>query len=256
MKQKLLRNAILLNENITDAELAIAGITREEFDAAPYAKEEERSSAMTLDPEQEKLIIEEVMNEEWHLRDQTLINWKDKTVYKPDYHYIRKPSDDEKEIHKEIQEWVVFSMKQHTNEEIRNRILEDPMSVCYTYLCEYCELQEDFIPEFAALSTGLLNKKTYDKWIEKIIKAWRVAVGLDDGRISEDVICFICKKKKSEIDERDYRHAEIRLQDRLSWNAIYLRSRDNLSEEFKRKYVSLLITKEGITCQEIRKLSS
>ena len=52
-------------------------------------------------------------------------------------------------------DWVVWSMKNHTEEELRTAYLNDPDKVCTSYVCRYSELSGEFIEELILLSTGL-----------------------------------------------------------------------------------------------------
>jgi len=67
-------------------------------------------------------------------------------------------------------EWVGWSMESHTEEEIKERVLRDRESVCYSYICERSKLSEKFIIELAILSLdNSITKRNYDKKMEELV---------------------------------------------------------------------------------------
>lgn len=61
-----------------------------------------------------------------------------------------------------VEDWLNFSMTNHSEDEIRSRILNNIDSVCFTYICRYSRLSEKFIYELIGLSTGLFDWSNYD----------------------------------------------------------------------------------------------
>lgn len=67
-------------------------------------------------------------------------------------------------------EWVEWSLSPHTEREIRERVLENRDSVCYTYLCRNSKLSERFIIELAILSLNEeITEDNYDEKMEELI---------------------------------------------------------------------------------------
>ena len=63
--------------------------------------------------------------------------------------------------HDTVSKWYEFSMNSRSEDEIREMILTDPDSVCYSYICMKSPLSENFIEELRVLSTELINKELY-----------------------------------------------------------------------------------------------
>lgn len=57
-----------------------------------------------------------------------------------------------------VPEWVTWSMSEHTEDELRDAILNKPELVCFTYICRYSQMSDEFIEnELIALSTGIFT---------------------------------------------------------------------------------------------------
>ena len=65
--------------------------------------------------------------------------------------------------------WVEISTTQQTEDTIRNALLDDPYSVCLSFLLHYQTFSEDFIEELYWLSTKIFNHKNYSKRIIKLL---------------------------------------------------------------------------------------
>ena len=55
--------------------------------------------------------------------------------------------------------WATWSMKEHSEDELRNAILYNPEDVCISYICRYSTLSEEFIEELICLSTGVFGHR-------------------------------------------------------------------------------------------------
>lgn len=67
-------------------------------------------------------------------------------------------------------EWAEWSMKSHTEEEIKERVLENRESVCYSYICKNSRLSEKFIIELAVISLdGSITKENYTERMNKLV---------------------------------------------------------------------------------------
>ena len=91
-------------------------------------------------------------------------------------------------------------------------------------------LSEDFILELAALSTGLLDKENYAKYIDYMKKAVMITNGMEKGTYN---LRKLPKNKNITAKNVGYLTA-----DRLDWKAIA--ARQNLSPEFREKYHKLM----------------
>ena len=129
-----------------------------------------------------------------------------------------------------VTNWATYFNTPRTEEEIRDKCLSDYDNVCFTYLCEKQKLREEFIPELMALSTGLLNKDNYQRYLEPVMKATLIIAGVEDGDIDFTPIPF--------VSERGQKALLNTLGDRLDWPA--LRRSQNFSPEFRRKFASIL----------------
>lgn len=137
---------------------------------------------------------------------------------------------------KNVQDWISFSMSNHTPDEIRERILTNPDSVCYSYLCRYAIIPEDFMEELMALSTGVLSHENYDETIDLVKKALAFNMKLSKEEPEDDTIVFTTTKDKEDIVMvKD-------LRDRLDW--MYISRFQQFSDDFIRKYADFLDWKE------------
>lgn len=139
-----------------------------------------------------------------------------------------------------VEEWSNYFSTPRTTEEIREKILTDYDNVCFSYMCIQQTLDEKFIPELMALSTGLLNKDNYDYCLQPVMRATHIMAGIEDGEINLQEIPYDPKAKLS-TDRK-----LTRLIDRLDWKSISLYQ--DLSASFREKYFDLL---EG-NCLEIK----
>lgn len=129
-----------------------------------------------------------------------------------------------------VTNWATYFNTPRTEEEIRDKCLSDYNGVCFTYLCEKQKLREEFIPELMALSTGLLNKDNYPRYLEPVMKATLIIAGVEDGDVDFIPLPF--------ASERGQKALLNTLGDRLDWPA--LRRSQNFSREFRRKFAPIL----------------
>lgn len=79
-----------------------------------------------------------------------------------------------------VTKWVEWSMTPHSFDEIREKCLIDFNGVCFIHLCNKSYISEENFFEFAALSTGLLNKDNYNDYIDTVINAIKFMYGIID----------------------------------------------------------------------------
>jgi hypothetical protein len=143
--------------------------------------------------------------------------------------------------------WQEWSMTPHTEDEIREQILTDLNSVCFTYVCRYSKMSSKFIEEFIALSTGFLNKENYEKYKDAVLEAIQIKMGILDKPMEE--------VKLPVIETTDV-HGEKRLipvgdtlRDRVDW--YYIEHFQNLEDWFKEKYITVLRKVPVVSEQQI-----
>ena len=67
-------------------------------------------------------------------------------------------------------EWIEWSLKPHSEEEIRERVLNDRESVCYSYICSSSRLSEKFIIELAIISLDeTITEDNYDEKMKELV---------------------------------------------------------------------------------------
>lgn len=126
--------------------------------------------------------------------------------------------------------WATYFRTPRTVDEIREKIFFDFDNVCFTYLCSWQQLPEEFVPELMALSTGLLNADNYETYRDELIKAVHVFEQIEPGDIDFDKLPTNHQLPKSS--------QYYQLVDRLDWSAIG--QYQKLSPAFRRKYHTLL----------------
>lgn len=127
-------------------------------------------------------------------------------------------------------EWATYFTTPRSVDEIREKIFFDFDNVCFSYLCSWQQLPEEFIPELMALSTGLLNADNYKTYKDELVKAVHVFEQIEPGDIDFD---------KLPTDHSLPKNSQYyQLTDRLDWSA--LGQYQKLSPEFRKKYSSLL----------------
>ena len=52
-----------------------------------------------------------------------------------------------------VKHWIEDSMAGISENEIREKLIKDPYSLCISYICRYSKLSEDFIEELSRLTT-------------------------------------------------------------------------------------------------------
>ena len=85
-----------------------------------------------------------------------------------------------------IDEWADWSLKRHSEDEIRDKVLSDYNNICFSYVCEKSPMTKQFAEEFAVLSTGkqvgeniipYLKKSNYDKYFPVLLNLYRMVNG-------------------------------------------------------------------------------
>lgn len=144
----------------------------------------------------------------------------------------------------DISEWKSFSMTPHTCDELRKKILTDYDNVCFSYICHYSELPEEFIPELAALSTGMLTEANYDIYLDQVIKAVMINNHIEQGKIDLKKLPKLPplpegkSRKGDNVTSLPTVYGDFVFRDRLDWASI---SRyQKLSPAFRKKYDKLL----------------
>lgn len=152
--------------------------------------------------------------------------------------------------------WSKWCLQPHTEDELRHELLTDFDNICPSYICRFSQFSENFVEELLALTTGLLNEKTYVDNIETLIELEKRKLGVADGDYFELIpklnIASIKEKFMKEgewlsVDEIKEKMGERAdkahiFDDRVDWT--YIAMFQNLSPEFKQKYAKYLTEKE------------
>lgn len=102
-----------------------------------------------------------------------------------------------------ITKWVEWSMTPHSFDEIREKCLTDFNGVCFTYLCSKSYISEENFFEFAALSTGLINKDNYNEAIDTVINAIKFMYGIIDIKgVNIDNYIYLTNSVNIDREER------------------------------------------------------
>ena len=65
--------------------------------------------------------------------------------------------------------WVTWSTSPHSEDEIREAVFHTPELICWSYVCRFSTLSEEFIEELIVLSTGLFDGESEDLYTEENI---------------------------------------------------------------------------------------
>lgn len=148
-----------------------------------------------------------------------------------------------------IRDWLNFSTSPQEEELIEQMAIKDIDSLCYSFICRYSKLSENFIERLLALTTGVLNEKSTEEEISKLTDLM-VKVKTSEDKSYNPEITLISKvtlvkdkaKKKSpdnmevRYESRSYKVRN--LPDRLDW--VYISRFQQLSNNFLKKYAKYL----------------
>jgi len=134
--------------------------------------------------------------------------------------------------------WVEWSMTNHTEDEIRDAILNKPELVCYTYLSRYSQMSGEFIEnEFIVLSTGLFTGHP-EYYNEKNRKFITEILFIESTADRLDILLERCEDADITPDFKAYcklLHNPIRT--KIDWWQIAC-YQNNLTPEFRNKFRS------------------
>ncbi|MBO5386939.1 MAG: hypothetical protein J6A59_02175 [Lachnospiraceae bacterium] len=143
----------------------------------------------------------------------------------------------DKEKTYDISEWIRWSTTPHTEEEIRDKALSDYDNICFSYVCKYSDMSADFLEEFMALSTGLLNYINYEECLQDVMTAVQSNMGVipavDITKLNIPTITVV-RDTTGEHVEPGYNN----LKDKIDW--VYISQKTNLPQWFRLKYVNQL----------------
>lgn len=150
----------------------------------------------------------------------------------------KKPSEKEKKASEAVKRWADWSMTNHTTEEIKQQILTNPNDVCFTFLCRYSRIPEDFFDEFMVLSSGLLNPKSPKEDYDKIKKVLFSKLGVTDENLEHPYITIqVPYDKTKKIENWDMVPENIdikRVNEKIDW--FYITAYQSLTKDFVLKY--------------------
>lgn len=241
---RILFGSILIPDNADAAYLADLGLSEENINAAMEDSHYYQTDGAITDPLNLKTDAESTETEVPDGQEEQLSDHEEQgnMGFETDFYpSIFKPKEEKKKEYipplphvSDVSEWSKFSRTTHTEEEIREKILTDFNNVCFSYLCSCQKLSEEFIPELAALSTGLLNKGNYDRYIDYLKQAVMITEGVMDG--TYDLSRLPRGRNITRINVASM------TTDRLDWKAIA--ENQTLSPEFRKKYYELLRPKK------------
>lgn len=137
--------------------------------------------------------------------------------------------------------WVRWSMEQHTEDEIRDAILNHPELVCFSYICRYSQMSEEFIEnELIVLGTGIFTgypeyyTKENIEFIRSLLFIEPTGDRLNAMRFKLMNSKLYCKNLKSDfIGYLKTVHTPIRT--KIDWWQIAC-YQNGLSKEFRKKF--------------------
>ena len=148
-----------------------------------------------------------------------------------------------------IRDWLNFSISPQEEETIERMAIKDIDSLCYSFICRYSKLSENFIERLLALTTGVLNEKSTDEEISKLTDLMvKVKTSEDKSynpeiTLTSKVTLLKDKTKKKSPDNMEVKYEsrsyKVRnLPDRLDW--VYISRFQQLSNNFLKKYAKYL----------------
>lgn len=135
--------------------------------------------------------------------------------------------------------WSTWSMQSHTVDEIREMYLTHANEICSIYVCEFSKIPEDFLLEFAALSTCLVDKKNKGINLKVIMNVLKRRLFDGDKSVEHERVNIV---KDGELQEVSCKS----IQDRINWGEI---SAHNLySEETYIKLSKYIVWNRIVPC--------
>lgn len=179
---------------------------------------------------------------------------KSNNITKKNY-YLSKDQVGKDPVSPEVDDWMMWSMQNHSETEIRQECLHDINNVCFTYICRFSKLSEEFIIEFMGLSTGVFTIKNYDRKQAMLVgeltfdylKDENIVYSIRTAQLSKDKVDPNADtplyKKYLSLDPVivcEFLSKPATLRDRLDW--YYIDKYQHISTEFREHYVSVLNT--------------
>ena len=134
--------------------------------------------------------------------------------------------------------WVNWSCNPHTEDEIRETVLHDYNTVCFSYVCRYSTMSEDFIKELIVLSTGIFSGGNSVYYTENNIKLVRKILFVEPTTARLE---YQRNLKKRDIGKADpvfveiVKQWKIPLRTKVDWWQI-ANYQPNLSEKFIQEF--------------------
>lgn len=151
---------------------------------------------------------------------------------------------------KELKDWLDFSLFPQSELEIRKRAVNDALykthSLCYSYVCRFSKLSEDFIEDLMFI-TSPFYEIDYDNKENRNFIVDLIDLDITTKSQLEKAIVKLSKFRSVDSRMLSKFHGNRKIKnvaaDRLDW--FYLYKFQNLSEAFIMKHKTL-ITKSGI----------
>lgn len=158
--------------------------------------------------------------------------------------------------------WVEFSTGDRSEKEIELRALVNEKvcrgasaldsCICYSYICRFSKLSEEFIKDLIFISSGLFDFNYYDDYhinlTNDIVIAYNKKYNLEEYinelfNNEKDNIHPLYKYKVEKIIS-DQRKSYKKIIDKLNWYDIY--KYQDLSNDFYNKYLCMLMESERV----------
>ncbi len=178
-------------------------------------------------------------------------------------YYLRKDQVGKDPVSPEVDDWMMWSMRSHSETEIRQECLKNINNICFTYICRFSKLSEEFIIEFMGLSTGVFTIRNYDRKQAMLVGELTFDYLADDNIVNSIRIAQLSKdgvdpnakttwyKKYLSLNPAilsEFLSKPAALRDRLDW--YYIDKYQHISTEFRTHYVSVLNTSRANQSKE------
>lgn len=138
-------------------------------------------------------------------------------------------------------DWVTWSMTPHSEDEIREAVFKTPKLICWTYVCRFSVLSEQFIEEALVLSTGVFDGVSEELYTEKNKKLVRDILFIEPTISRKEKQKAMAKEVFDNLEELEDATIAIRIASmanpvraRIDWYQIA--GFQDISPEFKKKF--------------------
>ena len=133
-----------------------------------------------------------------------------------------------------------WSMQQHSEDEIRDMILSDPETICFTYVCRYSQMSEEFIENELIVLSTLLFSGHPEYYTKENIEFVRDIMFIEPTGDRLDIMKNRCRDRTINITPLFREHClqwHLPIRSKVDWWQIAC-YQDNLSKDFRNKFAS------------------